>query len=65
MEEIRRTAWRLSLLLLAAGLIVAAVVYWLTGVVFLVLIFAPPVVGYLLQRWRRRSTVDGYPFGLG
>ncbi|MCS7176818.1 MAG: hypothetical protein NZ960_04225 [Candidatus Kapabacteria bacterium] len=64
MDELERQAWGLSLLGVLLGLLLAAVVYWLTGVVLLVLVFAPPLVMYLLRRWHRRRDVtgNGYPF---
>ncbi len=66
-RETERLVWLVSILLLLAGVAVAAVVYWLTGVVLLVLVFAPPLVAYVLRRWRQKGIAggNGYPFGVG
>jgi len=64
MESFERQVWLISLLLLGLGVLLAVVVYMLTGVLLLVLVFAPPVVAHLLQRWRRRRIPhNGYPLG--
>jgi hypothetical protein len=41
----------------------AALVYWLTGALVLILVFAPPLVAWWLQRRARRHwQVNGDPF---
>ncbi|MCS6965389.1 MAG: hypothetical protein NZ473_01285 [Candidatus Kapabacteria bacterium] len=62
MRRDEQQVWTVSLLLLLAGLALAAVVYWLTGIVFLVVIFAPPLVAYLLSCCRRTLPRDRHFF---
>ncbi|MDT7923392.1 MAG: hypothetical protein RRA60_01210 [Chlorobiota bacterium] len=58
----RRVRW-ISALLLLAGIGLAALVYWLTGALVLILVFAPPLVAWWLQRRARRHwQVNGDPF---
>jgi Flp pilus assembly protein TadB len=58
----RRVQW-ISALLLLAGIGLAALVYWLTGALVLILVFAPPLVAWWLQRRARRHwQVNGDPF---
>ncbi len=58
----RRVRW-ISALLLLAGIGLAALVYWLTGALVLILVFAPPLVAWWLQRRvRRHWQVNGDPF---
>jgi Flp pilus assembly protein TadB len=58
----RRVRW-ISALLLLAGIGLAALVYWLTGALVLILVFAPPLVAWWLQRHARRHwQVNGDPF---
>ncbi len=61
MQRIERQAWLLSVLGVLAGIVLALVVYWLTGVVLVILVFAPPLVAYLLRRRRRNAWGNGYP----
>lgn len=58
----RRVRW-ISALLLLAGIGLAALVYWMTGALVLILVFAPPLVAWWLQRRARRHwQVNGDPF---
>ncbi len=62
-NELQRRVWWISALLLLAGIGLAALVYWLTGALVLILVFAPPLVAWWLQRRARRQWgVDGDPF---
>jgi|GEM_PF-1207729 len=53
-NELQRRVWWISALLLLAGIGLAALVYWLTGALVLILVFAPSLVAWWLQRRARR-----------
>lgn len=50
-----RTTWYLSALILLICILIAVAVYLFTGQVFLVIIFAPPVIHYFVNKKRRSS----------
>ncbi|MFH5832023.1 hypothetical protein ACG2F4_04280 [Halalkalibaculum sp. DA3122] len=53
--DIQQKTNAISLLVLVVCILLAVVIYLFTGIVFIAIIFAPPVVHWILKRREQRS----------